>query len=252
GVRQKFTLAHELGHVIIPWHIGTIVSSHEFDDSLDSEYSRLEAEANLFAAELLMPSRWITEIFEVARPFTDSVSLALRTSGVSRDALLIKLFRVIEHPVLCVQHGDGGNILKRYATSSSPKGFSCDSVEGFDLRIERSQATREVFALGDRHYVSWVFRPLVIGDVDPRSWREVFEEILRETGTLPYKQSANASLAAKYQRLKGKPVEEICAAIFNSFKANDMLIGIASHPLFPQYVIKRVNELRSGKRSKRT
>ncbi len=62
--RRKFTLAHELGHVIIPWHNGDIKCN------TDTPYSRVrgitvldtqELEANMFASELLMPRSWIQE-----------------------------------------------------------------------------------------------------------------------------------------------------------------------------------------------
>lgn len=58
--RQRFTLAHELGHVLLPWHDGSnlacLTRPGEF-----SEYqaSRAETEANRFAAELLVPESWI-------------------------------------------------------------------------------------------------------------------------------------------------------------------------------------------------
>ena len=53
--RRKFTLAHEFGHVIIPWHFGTIFSNiDKYKSSVDIAYREMEAEANRFAAELLM------------------------------------------------------------------------------------------------------------------------------------------------------------------------------------------------------
>ncbi|UFH49200.1 ImmA/IrrE family metallo-endopeptidase [Pseudomonas sp. KNUC1026] len=63
--RRKFTLAHELGHIVIPWHTRTIVS-HLNPHQADASYLRMEAEANRFAAELLMPSDWLTGRFEKA------------------------------------------------------------------------------------------------------------------------------------------------------------------------------------------
>lgn len=63
-VRQRFTMAHELGHVIIPWHIGNIVSHTDIikdeqglnSNLQDNEYREIEYEANRFAAELLIPT----------------------------------------------------------------------------------------------------------------------------------------------------------------------------------------------------
>lgn len=53
---QNFTLAHLLGHALIPWHsmdaAACHVSARESDSSLDSD---AETEANQFAAKILMP-----------------------------------------------------------------------------------------------------------------------------------------------------------------------------------------------------
>lgn len=60
--RKRFTLAHELGHIILPWHHGMISCHTGTEDVIDgSDYDRMEAEANSFAAELLMPSNWLKE-----------------------------------------------------------------------------------------------------------------------------------------------------------------------------------------------
>lgn len=57
--RQRFTLAHELGHYILHKNEDTC-----FEDSIlfrDDHVSPLEYSANRFAAELLMPSELITQ-----------------------------------------------------------------------------------------------------------------------------------------------------------------------------------------------
>ena len=55
--RTRFTLAHELGHIVLPWHIGVIVSHAQFGVVYPSgAYGEMEKEANQFAAEFLAPS----------------------------------------------------------------------------------------------------------------------------------------------------------------------------------------------------
>lgn len=60
--RKRFTLAHELGHIIIPWHNGDVKCD------TDTPYNHIggktlldtqELEANIFASELLMPHDWL-------------------------------------------------------------------------------------------------------------------------------------------------------------------------------------------------
>lgn len=61
--RKRFTLAHELGHIIMPWHHGMISCHTDTEDIVDgTDYRIMENEANSFAAELLMPSNWLKDI----------------------------------------------------------------------------------------------------------------------------------------------------------------------------------------------
>lgn len=59
--RVKFTIAHEIGHIFIPWHDDITTCSPE---NLFLEANMLdiqELEANIFAMELLMPKSWVSE-----------------------------------------------------------------------------------------------------------------------------------------------------------------------------------------------
>ena len=60
--RRNFTLAHELGHIFIPWHNGDIKCNFE-DNYIKVSGKRLldtqELEANIFASDFLMPQEWL-------------------------------------------------------------------------------------------------------------------------------------------------------------------------------------------------
>lgn len=62
GPRKRFTLAHELGHICIPWHNGDTKCNTD-NPFFEYENRRLldtqELEANIFASELLMPTEWV-------------------------------------------------------------------------------------------------------------------------------------------------------------------------------------------------
>lgn len=61
--RQRFTLAHELGHLLLPWHLGGNFACDTSRDRADMwQTSNYEPEANRFAAELLLPSAWLDEL----------------------------------------------------------------------------------------------------------------------------------------------------------------------------------------------
>jgi Zn-dependent peptidase ImmA (M78 family) len=60
--RRRFTIAHELGHYLLPWHRKTEYScategiKEAGDDPRTSRLLEMEQEANAFASELLMPT----------------------------------------------------------------------------------------------------------------------------------------------------------------------------------------------------
>lgn len=91
--RQRFTLAHELGHIIIPWHLGTIIDDLNINKT-NSKYWNLETEANRFASELLMPFEWIyRKLEEHGFKFDLILSLIKNECKVSEEAVKIRLKR---------------------------------------------------------------------------------------------------------------------------------------------------------------
>lgn len=91
--RRNFTIAHEIGHALL--HLAGIddatISDPEYRWAVPDEQNPYkEAEANRFAAALLMPPDWVATRFEQDQ---DPGSLA-RFFGVSRDAMKIQLERI--------------------------------------------------------------------------------------------------------------------------------------------------------------
>lgn len=104
--RQRFTLAHELGHIIIPWHLGTIIDSidnNEVANSHSTQYWNNEREANRFASELLMPFDWLYTQFLANNDLNDLIPLTSIKCKVSEEAARIRVQRfrdeVIDHLV---------------------------------------------------------------------------------------------------------------------------------------------------------
>ena len=92
-VRQRFSIAHEIGHFILGHHTETIVDSEEISEGrfgLDSPNKIQEQEANYFASELLMPAESLKKDFSKLK---DTKALA-NLYQVSEQALWIRLMNL--------------------------------------------------------------------------------------------------------------------------------------------------------------
>jgi Zn-dependent peptidase ImmA (M78 family) len=86
--RRRFTLAHELGHWVcqcLEGHAGEVFCRAE-EMTLDPAAKAVEREANVFAAELLMPEP------EVRAAWDDDVERCAERFGVSGEAMRWRLY----------------------------------------------------------------------------------------------------------------------------------------------------------------
>jgi Zn-dependent peptidase ImmA (M78 family) len=72
--RIKFTIAHEIGHYVLPHHIGneSICAASEVEN-WDKRLSKPEQEANIFAGELLMPETLVGGSILRDKPSFDAI-----------------------------------------------------------------------------------------------------------------------------------------------------------------------------------
>lgn len=114
--RRRFTIGHELGHFLIPVH--KPVKEGQFLCSRDdmstwaakeqNAYARMEAEANQFAALMLMPPPMLRPIMGRFRdPDLDHVTQLKNTFDVSRDAASRTYAEFNNEPVAVVVVKDG-------------------------------------------------------------------------------------------------------------------------------------------------
>lgn len=179
--RQRFTLAHELGHVLIAWHIGNIVDNIDVDDTLQENYYTVEAEANRFASELLMPTRWVQDLLSSHYDPIDVLFRIGQEADVSLPAAAIKLKDCLP-PNYAIARSIGAKVVwsSRSAgtlaaviprdtdlNASNPYSFPCEKWE----RADRN--TR---------YHIWHFTTIEGDPVvnDQRPWREIFDEIIQD------------------------------------------------------------------------
>ena len=99
--RRRFTLAHEIGHFVLHKELDEVFLDANLTYFRSKDYpgadSRIEREANCFAAELLMPKRIIAKLIEKKNmdisDESDFLSLA-KAFKVSERALAIRLMKL--------------------------------------------------------------------------------------------------------------------------------------------------------------
>jgi hypothetical protein len=185
-VRRRFTLAHELGHVLLPWHVGdaflcdtgrirVFESTHEFDAA------NTEPEANRFAGNLLVPDRWLETC--LASQGADEIAplmSALEDAQVSAYVACLRLQSVLPagHAFAITQ---GGALQMRGQTQGTGV-LPHDADQDLDVaRLNRWAHRVEKIPYGPNRVTWWTFRGAeLVADhaADPRAWREVLEGLL--------------------------------------------------------------------------
>nr|WP_279539010.1 ImmA/IrrE family metallo-endopeptidase [Paenarthrobacter sp. MSM-2-10-13] len=104
-LRERFTMAHELGHLLLPWHLPN-ANCEVGEGALDLPTYSLEAEADVFASCLLVPDAWL--LHQVQR-FGDDMSQLLRelnAAEVTTAAALQALRRYLLAGWVFVSYGE--------------------------------------------------------------------------------------------------------------------------------------------------
>lgn len=113
--RTRFSIAHELGHFLIPSHrpsaAGSMQCSLEHllksDVQAKDRRRRMEAEANRFAAHLLMPPARVRKAILASEDRLEAIAAMADNFGVSKEAMARTWVEHHSEPVAIViaQHG---------------------------------------------------------------------------------------------------------------------------------------------------
>lgn len=106
--RKRFTMAHEIGHVVMHHQFNGLLRNIFFRQDLVESRDEVEAEANYFAGYLLMPDREIEKKLEYTILLMDgeqTIKTFAKMFAVSPESMRIrlKLFKQ-EHPELWTKY----------------------------------------------------------------------------------------------------------------------------------------------------
>lgn len=183
--RSRFTLAHELGHVLLPWHVGGafLCETHRvrlFDALSQAD---LEPEANRFAAELLVPSVWLRRVIdELGSEQIVPLMEAVRDAKVSAYVACLRLretlpaghsFAISAGSTVQMSGRTTGPGLHAVNPPQAGEVFERDRIDQFAHRVEDLD-------YGSVHVTWWTFHGEQDADVtDERTARQVLDELLQ-------------------------------------------------------------------------
>ncbi|WP_409498692.1 ImmA/IrrE family metallo-endopeptidase [Pseudomonas fragi] len=242
--RQQFTLAHEIGHIIIPWHTGTVVS-HLEPGSDDQDYWQMEQEANRFAAELLMPTDWLKHVYAESDSVENFFRKVLLDTRASKEAVFYKIFKDLDAAIACARLDEvDGTIHQTQRTKLAPHDGQGSNPKYI---YQDTDHIFEEFYIDAKAFCAWTFIGKKITETDPRTWREILNVILADTHLQARLLSINSIMSSAYDKNKHLTEADICGAVVRAFRSRDGMPGFKEHELFEQYIIKRVKELKLRK-----
>jgi len=247
--RIRFTLAHELGHVLIPWHIGSVASHIDgFEESSDLIYREMEREANLFASSILLPVRWIHQ-FDDAEELIGFVERAPDDLGVSRTAFCLSVIRRLPPGWMYVETDYQGMVA---FTSQSPGSRMSGAFrEGYFNALDFTSTGAEVYeyknSINTVYFVHSSSISIEAGYVST-DWRTTLQEILSDTfddevyGTR-IARSINAITGCELGRSSADSVDEYVHRLAQRFVGRSVIPrSVLSHVKFPEYIRRRASD----------
>lgn len=254
--RIRFTLAHELGHVLIPWHTGLLVADYDTDPAAvgRSEW-QMEVEANRFASELLAPASFIGQVvatspnplLAVRRVSSDcNVSYQVSAFGVISALPPGHIFVAIDQYERVIFSGRSPGTL-----AAAPARF--ETLE--DLTLRYMSAVDRVAETHGLQYVWWRFEthadlPEVVGT---DSWRDKLGGMVDRLNLTPpeatrFKNSINAVIAnANGSIRKDRSPQAVYAACVQRLATirpdRPLLAAVMAMPEFESFLSQRVQEL---------
>lgn len=245
-LRQRFTLAHEFGHVRMMWHVES-VQCHIDSAGNSGEFLGFnqEVEANSFASHLLIPDRFL-EPFVAAYGPADEMLKALELADVSALAGVIALSRQLL-PGYVFELPDGQRVV---STGTGP-------LQHETARVLRASAvdTGRTWLQGQQ--ITWYqlvsSSAHVPSDTDGRSTLDILRSMARDVRpgvdeTVTIRQMAGKVGGCLSKRKDVTDEKTLHAMLVHFFDDDGATSDLSEHADFDIYLRRRAKEV-AAKRS---
>lgn len=244
--RKRFTLAHELGHVLIPWHIGTVACHTEWVFQTDDiAYGTAEAEANRFASELLMPRHWVLQQVRSSKGLKEAFA-AVHNTGVSPHAVSVALIQVLDPGYVFVVANSEG----RVSLSGTSPGTLAKAPIREELFVEEDYDRLSSRKLRIEDVLWWYFDPKSPPATpdDSRSATLILHEMLKTMNIRGMRaekltQSINGIIGAANSAIQAQSTSELYAALRQRFLSRPDLRRVTTHKDFDAFLAQRAREI---------
>lgn len=253
--RKRFTLAHELAHVIIPWHVGNIVDANIFEGR-DYEYNSYESEANKFAAELLMPSNWVNSLAAKFDSPADIFLNIIKDADVSPSAACIKMVTSLPSGYIYAEVNDDFEVLRSGRSKNTVVYEQSveSNIRNYNDIYEYAEAYHA--QIDGYNYIWWKLDEIECPYVDDqREWREILDSIVKDvvadhSKRQKFKQSLNGFLAVANDKVRGseRTTHSVYAACFHKLSDQPSFYEFRNHKDFEAFLNKRVEAFLIGKK----
>jgi hypothetical protein len=251
--RFRFTLTHELGHLVLPWQVGsafchpnaTYVTSRNL-------HQEVEAQANRFATELLIPRDWaLAELGKRGDDLAERIVNIAQKAGVSPITASLTLGSCFPFPAATCIVDSAGNA--QYSTATSDLPIKKDVRWWSELSTQRIGAV-----VTSKKFGRYLLFAITFDDASPKllrrpahQAREILGEIL---DTVPVADRASlmhtvAGIvgASNSMAPAGASPSELLTRLQRRFFGRTELTAVTEHRRFREYLRARAFELRDKK-----
>lgn len=253
ATRRNFTVAHELGHLLIPWHSGSFVCKTDpFDGPTGlSEFihRELEKEANRFAAEFLLPTHYVEELFNrfgAPQKMLEETSRAT----VSKLAASFKFLKSLPPGFLMIEVDHYNRVVRAGRTNHTAHPTPEVGSDWEKRPFEEMRAHISSTGTSDGEII-WVDLRNARLDRPPTklelSATEVANAIFDELGVGTERKSLLASINGVIGAANGtnrfKKSGDLYTILCVRFKGRERLEQVVAHRRFKEFLATRVQEI---------
>lgn len=253
--RERFTLGHELGHLLLPWHlpeqncaVGT--------GALDLPKYSPEEEADIFASCLLIPDSWLLGLLERHHHDMTEVLRELNQAEVTTYAALLALRRVLLAGWVFVFY-NGDQIVATPGTHVGGVDVHQDSMSTAEIAVAAQESGS---ANLNGHPVRW-FRLSQAHELparnpnDLRTLHTVLQDAVAlvesdEAVRVRLTQVCNGTVGGALRDAAGRPAVDAYQSLVHRFERSEVS-RLLEEPDFHVWLAGKVRDIESGNTKRR-